>query len=136
MICPLRDGGGTRIKILDGLALGIPIISTSVGTEGIAVTPERDVLIADSRDEFVRQITRVFTDAALRARLAAHGRALAESRYSWDSLADSLGRLYGELVGRCTSPTPSHEGTTSAATRTSVLPCSTNRWINQFHDTT
>jgi glycosyltransferase involved in cell wall biosynthesis len=100
MICPLRDGGGTRIKILDGLALGMPIISTSVGIEGIAVVPERDLLVADSTDEFLHQITRVFTDAALRDRLASNARQLAEERYSWDSLADDLGRLYGELVER------------------------------------
>jgi glycosyltransferase involved in cell wall biosynthesis len=98
MICPLRDGGGTRIKILDGLALGIPIVSTSVGIEGIAVVPERDLLVADSPEAFVRQITRVFSDTALRARLATNARALAEQRYSWDSLADDLGQLYGDLV--------------------------------------
>jgi glycosyltransferase involved in cell wall biosynthesis len=100
MICPLRDGGGTRIKILDGLALGMPIVSTSVAIEGIAVVPERDLLIADRPDEFVQQITRVFSDVALRDRLATNARRLAEQRYSWNRLADDLGRLYGELVER------------------------------------
>jgi glycosyltransferase involved in cell wall biosynthesis len=100
MICPVRDGGGTRIKILDGLALGMPIVSTSVGIEGIAATPERDLLVANSAPEFVRQITRVFTDATLRRRLARNARTLAERRYSWDNLADDLGRLYCDLVDR------------------------------------
>ena len=100
MICPLRDGGGTRIKILDGLALGIPIVTTSVGIEGIAAVPERDLLVADSPDAFLQQITRVFTDAGLRAQLASNARRLAEQRYSWNSLAADLECLYGELVER------------------------------------
>jgi len=100
MICPLRDGGGTRIKILDGLALGIPIVTTSVGIEGIAAVPERDLLVADSPEAFLQQISRVFSDSALRDQLASNARRLAEQRYSWNSLAGDLDRLYGELVER------------------------------------
>ena len=51
-ICPLRDGGGTRIKILDALAKGMPIVSTRIGCEGIDVVPDRDVLIADTPEAF------------------------------------------------------------------------------------
>ena len=93
-ICPVRDGGGTRIKILDALALAMPIVSTTVGCEGIDVTPESDLLVADTPAEFARQIGRVFDDRALRAKLGENGRRLAVSRYSWDVLARQLNAAY------------------------------------------
>jgi polysaccharide biosynthesis protein PslH len=89
-VCPIRDGGGTRVKILDNLAMGKPIVTTRIGIEGIDVEPERDALIADTPEEFERQIARVFDDADLRARLAQNARALAERRYSWDSIVQVL----------------------------------------------
>ena len=52
-LCPMRDGGGTRVKILDALAMAKPIVSTTMGCEGIDVTPGVDVLIADTPDAFV-----------------------------------------------------------------------------------
>ena len=64
-ICPIRDGGGTRIKILDALAQARPIVSTSIGCEGIDVVPDRDVLIGDDPETFARQIGRLFDDEAL-----------------------------------------------------------------------
>lgn len=97
-ICPLRDGGGTRIKVLDALAQGIPIVATTVACEGIDVTPGTDVLIADSGPAFVEQIGRVFDDAGLRHSLASRARSLAESRYSWDSLSGKLMDVYRSVV--------------------------------------
>ncbi len=93
-ICPVRDGGGTRIKILDNLALGMPIVTTTVGLEGIDAVPERDVLVADTPEEFVAQVGRVFDDGALRRRLARNARALAEAVYSWDRVAKGLLEVY------------------------------------------
>jgi glycosyltransferase involved in cell wall biosynthesis len=97
-ICPVRDGGGTRIKVLDALAQGKPLVSTSIGCEGIAVVPERDVLVADSAADFVRQLARVFRDPALRQRLAENGRRVTEERYSWDALAAQLVDIYERVV--------------------------------------
>lgn len=99
-ICPIRDGGGTRIKILDALAQAKPIVATTIGCEGIEVTPDRHVLIADTPEAFATQIGRVFDDEALRRRLAADGRALAEHRYSWDILATRLSDQYEALARR------------------------------------
>jgi glycosyltransferase involved in cell wall biosynthesis len=98
MICPIRDGGGTRIKILDALAQAKPIVSTSIGCEGIQVTPGRDVLIADDPEAFAHQIGRVFDDPALRASLARHARRLAEDVYSWTRLGGKLTALYEQLA--------------------------------------
>lgn len=93
-ICPIWDGGGTRIKVLDALAQGMPLVATSIGAEGIEVVPERDLLIADTPQGFVQQISRLFDQPDLRQRLSANGRKLAEGVYSWDSIARKLSRLY------------------------------------------
>lgn len=98
-ICPIRDGGGTRIKVLDALAQGMPTVATSVACEGIAVVPERDLLIADTPDAFVRQLSRIFDEGPLREHLGTNGRRLIEERYSWDSLAARLMAVYEGLVG-------------------------------------
>ncbi len=79
-ICPIRDGGGTRIKVLDALAQGKPLIATSIGCEGLEVVPDRDVLIGDTPEAFAAQVGRVFDDAALRASLARQGRAARGTR--------------------------------------------------------
>jgi glycosyltransferase involved in cell wall biosynthesis len=97
-ICPVRDGGGTRIKILDALAMGIPMVSTTIGAEGLAVTPEHDVLIADSPEQWASQIGRVFQDTQLRSRLSTNGRKMVVSRYSWDALAERLDAAYRALL--------------------------------------
>jgi glycosyltransferase involved in cell wall biosynthesis len=97
-ICPVRDGGGTRIKILDGLAQGIPMVTTTIGCEGLAVTPERDVLIADTPEDFARQIGRVFDDVDLRRTLSRYGRQLVVTRYSWDALAARLNEVYHQVA--------------------------------------
>ena len=93
-ICPIWDGGGTRIKVLDGLAQGMPLVATSIGAEGIDVVRDRDLLLADTPEEFAQAIGRVFDDAALRQRLEINGRRLVESIYSWDSIAGRLAALY------------------------------------------
>jgi glycosyltransferase involved in cell wall biosynthesis len=97
-ICPVRDGGGTRIKVLDALAQGIATVSTTIGCEGIDVQSERDILIADSPEEFLRQIGRVFSDPALRSRLSENARHLAVNRYSWDVLAPRLIGAYQDAI--------------------------------------
>jgi glycosyltransferase involved in cell wall biosynthesis len=89
-ICPIRDGGGTRVKILDNLAMARPIVSTSIGIEGIDAVPERDLLVADNPEAFVQQITRVFENPGLRQSLADNARRLAETRYSWDGIGAAM----------------------------------------------
>ena len=97
MVCPIRDGGGTRLKILDAMAMGMPIVSTTIACEGIDVAKEEELLIADTPEEFNEQIHRVYTDDALRASLGVKARAKAEMLYSWDIIGKKLNRLYAEL---------------------------------------
>ena len=97
-VCPIRDGGGTRVKILDNLSMGKPIVSTSIGIEGIDVVPERDLLIADSPEAFEKQIARIFDDADLRATLAANSRKLAVTKYSWDSIVAVMRKSFEDAA--------------------------------------
>lgn len=86
LLVPLRAGGGTRIKILEAMARGIPVISTTLGIEGIEAEPERDYLKADTVEEFAKAIARLWRDPELRERLSVNGRALWMERYSPSAL--------------------------------------------------
>ena len=88
MIVPLRVGGGTRIKIFEGMATGIPVVSTRIGAEGLPVTPERDILLADSPAEFAGCVTRLLASEALRARIGDEGLKLVRARCSWEQVTN------------------------------------------------
>lgn len=90
VICPYRIGGGTRLKILEALASGVPLVSTAIGAEGIALNHEAHALIADSPAAFAAAIIRLCRDGGLASRLAANGRTLAESVYDWPRIAAAL----------------------------------------------
>ena len=93
-ICPMRVGGGTRLKILDALAMSRALVSTDLGVEGFDLTPEVHFLRANTPEEFERQITRLENDEELRARLGQAGRALVENRFSWDVVGKTLLESY------------------------------------------
>lgn len=97
-LVPLRSGGGTRLKILEAMALGRPVVSTAVGAEGLDVTDGENILIADDPDEFIEKTYQVMTDEALRKRIVANGRHLVERSYSWDALANQLLKTYSEMI--------------------------------------
>jgi sugar transferase (PEP-CTERM/EpsH1 system associated) len=97
-LCPMRDGGGTRLKILDAMAMGKAIISTSKGCEGIEVTPEKNILIADTPVEFVAQIKKALTDTDLKINLEDEARKLAEAKYSWRLIGNTLDAIYNDLL--------------------------------------
>lgn len=97
-VVPLRVGGGTRLKILEAMALGTPVVSTSKGAEGLAVTHGADILVADEPEEFAGAVLRVLKDGSLRADLAARGRRLVEERYGWDRIGEGLERFLCHVV--------------------------------------
>jgi glycosyltransferase involved in cell wall biosynthesis len=99
-VVPLRTGGGTRLKILEALASGRAVVSTSLGCEGLEVTPGRDILVADEPAAFADAVLRCVGDPALRARLGAAGRALVEERYRWEAIGANLADFYQELLAR------------------------------------
>jgi glycosyltransferase involved in cell wall biosynthesis len=99
-VVPLRKGGGTRLKILESMALGTPVVATSKGAEGLTVTPGHDILIGDAPDTFAAQVLRVLGDRLLRTRLAANGRSLVDQGYTWDRVGTQLDALLREVHAR------------------------------------
>jgi glycosyltransferase involved in cell wall biosynthesis len=99
-VTPLLSGGGTRIKILEAMALGTPVVSTRKGAEGLDVTSGEDILIADRPNEFADAILRLLGDETLRARLVANGRKLVQERYGWDRIGEKLNSFLCQVVER------------------------------------
>lgn len=93
MVAPLRIGGGTRLKILEAMALGTPVISTSKGAEGLNTRPGEDILLADDPQQLADAVCRLLADPALRAKLAAGGRTLVEREYDWSVISQQLTHL-------------------------------------------
>ena len=86
-IVPLRIGGGTRIKILEAMSMGKPVVSTSIGAEGLAVKDGTQVLIADTPAEFARAAVSLMSSEELCRKIGQDGRKLVLERYSWDRIA-------------------------------------------------
>lgn len=99
-VVPLRKGGGTRLKVLEALALGTPVIATSKGIEGLALVPERDVLVADTPAAFAAQTLRLLDAPALRASLAEAGQRIVREHYDWAV----IGRTLNDVVAACGAP--------------------------------
>ena len=106
-VVPLGIGSGTRLKILEALACGRAVVSTSLGCQGLEVTHGDDILIADTPAAFAETVVRCLRDPALRTRLGARGRALVERRYRWDVIGRELSDFHQELAtGRRRDVTP------------------------------
>ncbi|HYR54877.1 MAG TPA: glycosyltransferase family 4 protein [Myxococcaceae bacterium] len=98
LVVPLRIGGGTRLKIVEGMSMAKAIVSTTLGAEGIDVVPERDILIADDPESFAASVVRLLDDPALGARLGSSARRVAVERYAWSAAAARLEQFYRELL--------------------------------------
>jgi glycosyltransferase involved in cell wall biosynthesis len=86
-VIPLRVGSGTRIKAFEAMSMGRPVVSTTVGVEGLDVTPGEHFLAADTAESFAASILRLLDDADQRERLAGAARARVEERFSWSHVA-------------------------------------------------
>lgn len=94
MIVPVRAGGGMRVRILEAFSFAMPVVTTTVGLEGIAAVENRDVLIADTPVEFAEQVVRLMRDVSLQERLAVNGRKLAEEKYDWQVVLNAMETVY------------------------------------------
>lgn len=97
LVVPLRSGSGTRLKILEAMAAGIPVVSTSIGAEGLAVTHGEDILLADTPDQFADALIRLLQDPDLATELARRARQLVEKQYNWSVITDRLDQGYRGL---------------------------------------
>jgi glycosyltransferase involved in cell wall biosynthesis len=99
-VVPLRAGSGVRGKILESMALGRPVVTTSMGCEGLEVRHGEHLLIADSAEEFAQCVLRLLSDRSLWGEIVAKARRFMEANHRWDEIAGRTSRLYQELAGR------------------------------------
>jgi glycosyltransferase involved in cell wall biosynthesis len=97
VVAPLRIGSGTRLKVLEGLALAKPMVSTAIGCEGLDVVSGEHLLVADTSDDFADAVVLLLRDRALGSRLGGAGHRLVRDHYSWESAASQLAELYNQL---------------------------------------
>lgn len=98
MVVPILSGSGTRLKVLEAFAAGVPVISTPLGCEGIDIESGREVLLAESPEDFIAGALRMAEHPEDSAALARRARQLVESRYTWSAIAAELERAWGEAL--------------------------------------
>lgn len=99
-VVPIRQGGGTRLKILEAMALGTPVVATRKGAEGLDVVDGEHLLLADDAEDFACRTVELMSNADLRSRLAANARCLVEERYDWAAIGARFVSLVEEAVGK------------------------------------
>ena len=94
MVVPVRAGGGMRVRILEAFAYAMPVVTTTVGLEGIHAEPEQDVLVADTAAEFAERVIQLLEDTSLQEKLSKNGRYLAEIKYDWQVVLSAMDPIY------------------------------------------
>jgi glycosyltransferase involved in cell wall biosynthesis len=92
-VVPIQSGGGTRLKILEAMAMEVPIVSTTIGAEGLGVSPGKQLDIADTPDEFARCCVNLLKNPTRQATLSQQATTWVRANYSWDYLCDKAKRL-------------------------------------------
>jgi glycosyltransferase involved in cell wall biosynthesis len=105
---PVRVGGGSRLKILTSLALGLPVVTTSLGLEGLGLAEGEGVLVEDDPARFADLLARLLRDRPLRASLSQAGRAAMEARYDWHQILLPYERHLISLARGHRSPEHAH----------------------------
>jgi glycosyltransferase involved in cell wall biosynthesis len=95
---PLLIGGGTRLKIVESLCLGTPVVSTTIGAQGLDLSHGEHLLLRDEPADFANGLVATLTDASLRRRLASAGRGRVLERYTWRQLGSELSNYYTALA--------------------------------------
>jgi glycosyltransferase involved in cell wall biosynthesis len=98
-VVPILSGGGTRLKILEAMAMQVPVVSTSVGAEGVPYRSGEHLLLADTEASFAEAVLRLLEDAELRHRLSTAGRRFVESNYRWETLCERAESQILQLMG-------------------------------------
>lgn len=125
VLVPIRQGGGTRIKVLDALAAGVAVISTSLGVSGLPVQPGRDVLVADDPRAFAVLVDALARDKEYAQKIGVNGQQAVAARFSWAATTSGLGEVVEGAVRRGIVVRPSdsitngvHDSTKGTAGRT------------------
>lgn len=97
VVIPVRAGSGMRVRILDAFAYGMPVVTTTVGLEGIEAIPGEHILVADTAQDFARNVINLLRNEDLQAKLSANGRSFVEKHYHFKIALRPLDRIYGEF---------------------------------------
>ncbi|MAT44665.1 MAG: hypothetical protein CL609_20210 [Anaerolineaceae bacterium] len=95
MVIPVLAGGGMRVRILEAFARQIPVVTTTIGLEGIDAKNGRDVLVADSVDSFAKATLNLLNSESLQQEIAENGRKLVQKKYDWKTVFSALNQIYG-----------------------------------------
>lgn len=98
LLAPIYGPGGTRYKILESMATGLPVVTTATGIEGLGAYSGSEVLIGSKPSDLAAETVRVLTNASLYKDLAQQGRKLVEKKFSWKNIATTLDHIYEEAV--------------------------------------
>jgi glycosyltransferase involved in cell wall biosynthesis len=98
-VCPIMDGGGTKLKVLDAFASGKAVLAHPIGMEGIDAKQGEAVELASTPAEFIARAKLLFADPEYRARLGAGGRQLVERQYSFSAIAANLADIMERVAG-------------------------------------
>ena len=115
-IVPLQIGGGSRLKIVESIAMGTPVVSTTIGAQGLGLCHNSDILLADTHEAFASETARALRDETLRQTLKRIGIETVCERLSWQTLGNQLSDLYKKRLQRASNELPG-----SSPHRTSVL---------------
>jgi polysaccharide biosynthesis protein PslH len=101
-IVPLRIGGGTRLKIVESLAIGTPVVSTTIGAQGLDLNHNHEILLADTAESFAQETVRLLENPALRTRIEENGQRVANERFGWPALGRQLSERYESFAAAST----------------------------------
>ena len=96
-VCPLRSGSGMQAKILEAMAMGVPVVTTSLGFTAFDAVAGRDILVADDPKSFANEVIRLVKDRDLRQYISQNARKLVEEKYEWSSIVERLDAVYESI---------------------------------------
>lgn len=99
MIAPMRFGSGTNIKVLEAMAMGLPVVATSVGAEGIGAKPSKQIVVEDDPGRFARAVCRLLENENQRKKIGSAGRTLVKKNFDWSKIGNKLNKIYQEHFG-------------------------------------
>ncbi len=94
VVVPIQTGGGVRVKILEACAASRPIVTTTIGAEGLPLVPDEHAIFADSAEQFVAALVKILNDDQIAQSLATNGRLLVEEHFTWSTIAGRIERVF------------------------------------------